>query len=132
LRGPVDTVAVVVARGDLLLVERRKLTKGTDPGKVVIPGGHVEEGESLLEACTRELREELGLTCDAFSFIVSLPHHTESEDQMVHYFSCDGWRGVPQRLEAEEFFWVERHQLEVLDFEIDREAASKFFANQAG
>lgn len=126
-----DTVALVVARGDGLLVERRRLDKETDPGKVAIPGGHVEEGESLVEACERELLEELGLTCEGFSFIVSLPHRTESEDQVVHYFSCDGWRGVPQCHEAEEVFWVERHQLDVLDLEVDRRAASIFFSVRA-
>jgi ADP-ribose pyrophosphatase YjhB (NUDIX family) len=30
---------------------------------VVVPGGHVESGESLEEACKRELKEELGLEC---------------------------------------------------------------------
>ena len=126
-----DTVALVVARGDRLLVERRRVNKETDPGKVAIPGGHVEEGESLVEACRRELLEELRLTCEGFSFIVSLPHHTESEDQVVHYFSCDGWRGVPQCHEAEEVFWVERHRLDVLDLEVDRRAASMFFSLRA-
>ena len=130
MRELVDTIAVIVARDGSLLVERRKLTKETDPGKIAIPGGHVEDGESLLDACRRELREELGLTCEVFSFIVSLPHRTDSEDQIVHYFSCDGWRGVPRCHEAEEIFWIERQRLEVLDFEIDRKAASKFFTDQ--
>ena len=124
----VDTVALVVARGDSLLVERRRLDKESDPGKVAIPGGHVEVGESLVETCRRELLEELGLTCGGFSFIVDLPHRTESENQVVHYFSCDGWRGVPRCHEAEEIFWVERHRLDVLDLEIDRRAASMFFS----
>jgi len=84
----VDTVALVVEKDGRLLVERRKLSKETDPGKVAIPGGHVEDGESLEEACRRELYEELGLTCRGFNFIVSLPHRTGSEDQVVHYFSC--------------------------------------------
>ena len=56
----VNTVALIVEEDGRLLVERRKLTKETDPGKVAIPGGHVEGGESLEEACRRELHEELG------------------------------------------------------------------------
>ena len=125
----VDTVALIVEKDGRLLVERRKLSKETDPGKVAIPGGHVEGSESLEEACRRELYEELGLTCDGFSFIVKLPHRTESEDQMVHYFSCDGWVGDPECHEAEEIFWIARGQLDALDFEIDRTAASMFFAD---
>ena len=55
----VDTVALIVLQDDTVLVERRGLHKATDPGVVVIPGGHVEEGESLEDACKRELKEEL-------------------------------------------------------------------------
>ena len=125
----VDTVALIVEKDGRLLVERRKLSKETDPGKIAIPGGHVEGGESLEEACRRELYEELGLTCGGFSFIVELPHRTESEDQMVHYFSCEGWSGDPECHEAEEIFWIDREQIDSFDFEIDRTAASMFFAD---
>ena len=79
----VNTVALIMEKEGRLLVERRKLTKETDPGKVAIPGGHVEGGESLEEACRRELHEELGLTCGDFSFVVKLPNRTGSRDQMV-------------------------------------------------
>ena len=129
MREPIDTVALIVERNGRLLVERRKLSKKTDPGKVAIPGGHVEEGESLEEACRRELDEEVGLTCEGFSFIVKLPHRAGSEEQIVHYFSCDGWAGDPECHEAEEIFWIDRRQLNILDFDIDRTAASMFFSN---
>lgn len=75
----VDTVALIVEKEGRLLVERRKLTKETDPGKVAIPGGHVEGGESLEEACRRELKEELarGVDPKSLSSITqpSLPLH---------------------------------------------------------
>jgi mutator protein MutT len=127
----VDTVAFIVEKEGRILVERRKLTKENDPGTVAIPGGHVEGGESFEEACRRELHEELGLTCEGFSFIVKLPHRTGSEDQMVHYFSCDSWTGDPECHEAEEIFWIDRGQLDALDFEIDRTAASMFLSDAA-
>lgn len=59
----VHTVDILVTDGQrrVLLVER-----GKEPfkGKLVLPGGHIEPGESPAEAAIRELREETGLVVD--------------------------------------------------------------------
>lgn len=123
----VGVVALIVCKGRRILVERRKLTKRTDLGKVVIPGGHVEKGESFEKACQRELKEELEIECQKLKFIVKLLHHTDIEDQMTHYFSCEDWKGKPVSYEAEKIFWVGPKQINILDFEIDRKAAKEFF-----
>ncbi|HEY7758888.1 MAG TPA: NUDIX domain-containing protein [Burkholderiales bacterium] len=54
----VTTDAVVVCAGHLLLVHR-----GHAPGKGLwaLPGGFLDQDETLLEGCLRELREETGL-----------------------------------------------------------------------
>ncbi|MBL8002472.1 MAG: NUDIX hydrolase [Flavobacteriales bacterium] len=53
----VDAV-VTDARGRVLVMER-----GTGPfrGSWVLPGGYVDPGETVEQACIREVREELGL-----------------------------------------------------------------------
>ena len=122
----VDTVAFILHRDGRILVEKRRCTKETDPDRIAIPGGHVEDGESLEEACARELREELGLECEGFRFIARLLHLTETEDQMVHYYSCEAWRGEPSPKEAERIFWVSLDDMGSLDFEVDREAVAEF------
>lgn len=55
---PVAADALIVNEGKIVLVKR-----GREPfeGKWALPGGFVDEGESVEEACVREAKEETGL-----------------------------------------------------------------------
>lgn len=52
------------------------LTRRTDNGQWCLPGGRMDPGESLVEACLREVLEETGLqgTITRLSGIYSSPH----------------------------------------------------------
>ncbi len=52
----------VVRRGDQVLLAQR--SKGGYIGRWGFPGGHVERGETVIEAAMRELREETGVTAE--------------------------------------------------------------------
>ncbi len=116
----VDTVALIVLDGDRLLVERRRHDKATDPGVVVVPGGHVEKGESLVDACERELKEELALDCTRFRLVDQMMWATPIEVQNVHFFVCEGWRGVPRSNEAAEVFFIGIDELCLINIEKER------------
>lgn len=63
---PEPTVGVLIfnPRGDLLLLQSHKWR-----GKYVVPGGHIELGETAVEAVRRESREETGLEVNDIRFL---------------------------------------------------------------
>ena len=54
------TCLCFIRRGEEVLLIRKK--RGIGAGKINGPGGHLEPGESALEAAVREVQEELGVT----------------------------------------------------------------------
>jgi len=52
----------IVRRGDKILFLKRANGKVIAPGKYCLPGGHIDDFESISEAAIRELKEEAGLT----------------------------------------------------------------------
>jgi 8-oxo-dGTP diphosphatase len=78
---------VVVHEGRVLLVER-----GTEPlkGKWTIPGGLIDVGETLIEAVTREVREETGLVVEPVELVELLDRiHRDGERVRYHYVIAD-------------------------------------------
>lgn len=59
---PVVGVIIVVRRGNQVLLAQR--SRGSYLGKWGFPGGHVERGETIIEAGMRELAEETGVKAD--------------------------------------------------------------------
>ncbi len=64
--------ALVVSNDGKLLLT----TRGIDPnyGKLDLPGGFVDPGESVENALKRELDEELGLKIESFEYLGSAPN----------------------------------------------------------
>lgn len=62
-RQVVETALVVIETSDSFVLHRRPDLPGklSYPGKLHFFGGHVEEGETGLEASARELQEEVGI-----------------------------------------------------------------------
>lgn len=116
----VNVVGLIVPQGNKILVEKRKSNKKTSPCKIVIPGGHVERDEDLNEACRRELKEELNLKCNNFTFLGKKLYELSEEKQVIHYFVCESWEGKPRCLEADEILWISAEDLKKLDYKEER------------
>jgi len=84
-----ECVSFILIQDGSVLLEKRRSDKEFDPAMVMIPGGHMEEGEDQLDTLARELEEELNIIADSAGYVCSLIHtaesDTEQEVQRLHY-----------------------------------------------
>jgi len=80
----IGALAVVLHQDQVLLVQR---SKQPDAGLWGFPGGHVEWGETVLDAAARELREETGVIAQPDGYIdnLDLLRHDAAGQAVTHY-----------------------------------------------
>jgi len=61
--------AVIIENNKLLVFFRRRIRNGEEVTYYAIPGGHVEENETLEETVIRELKEEMNLDIELLGFL---------------------------------------------------------------
>ncbi|MBE3008190.1 NUDIX domain-containing protein [Microbispora sp. NEAU-D428] len=71
---PVVDVHLVLTDGEKVLLGRRQGTGYADGEWQIMPSGHLEEGESVVDTAVREAREELGVEVDG-CVVVHVMHH---------------------------------------------------------
>ena len=99
-----ECISFIMLNGSKILLEKRSEHKETDPGLITIPGGHIETGETSVQALFREVKEELDVTPTTYQYLCSLYHPTK-ELQLIHYFIVSRWDGEIQPYEAEGIEW---------------------------
>lgn len=106
---PVPTVGAVIMRADgkVLLLKSQKWH-----GKYVVPGGHIELGETLEHALRREIREETGLEINDIEFIKPTEfifdpaYHKRRHFIFLDFFCKTGGSDVKLNDEAQEYAWA--------------------------
>ncbi|WP_299984436.1 NUDIX hydrolase [uncultured Ruegeria sp.] len=94
----IGALAVVIHEGQALLVQRNK---EPDAGLWGFPGGHVEWGETVLDAAARELLEETGVIAEPMSYLHNLDLMLRDNDGQIraHYLlvgvACRYISGTP-------------------------------------
>ena len=84
------------------------------------PGGHIEEGESLVESVIREVYEETGLTiADPKLVAVKDWEPDEGGRYIVFCYKATEFTGQLRSSEEGEVSWVEKDQLKKLDLSYD-------------
>ena len=90
-------ICVIEKEGKFLYVKRT--CTGTADGFYMWPGGHVDEGESVLHAAVRELKEEVGIEAkeEDLEFLLVEPLHK----YITFFFKVKKYEGTPQNMEPE-------------------------------
>ncbi len=95
-----DIAAGLVWREGRLLIARRP-ADGLLGGLWEFPGGKRRRGESLEDACVREVREETGLVVEGLEPFLSVNHAYSHFSITLHLFHCRAGAGTPRALHCE-------------------------------
>ncbi|HXF86321.1 MAG TPA: NUDIX domain-containing protein [Anaerolineales bacterium] len=108
------TVHLFFFRGNKILLARRFNT-GYRDGEYSVPAGHLDGGETVLQAAIREAREEVGLELEEHNLeFSSVMHRLDGEERVDFFLQVKEWEGEPFNAEPEkcdDLRWEEIHDL---------------------
>ena len=97
------------AEGRILIAER--LGGGPFQGLWEFPGGKIGDGETAVEALSRELAEELGIEVTSCASFMNLRHEYDDRIVVIEFFLVSDWASEPVGREGQALRWVPREQL---------------------
>jgi A/G-specific adenine glycosylase len=110
-----DIAAGLLWRNGRVLIARRP-SEGLLGGLWEFPGGKRRPGESLEEACRREVREETGLDAECVSTFLAIEHAYTHFRITLHLFHCRAGAGRPRALGCESPRFVRPDELDAYAF----------------
>ena len=108
-------VGVISDGGDKVLIARRAehLHQG---GLWEFPGGKVEAGETVEQALTRELQEELAISISAFEPLLAISHDYQDKSVLLDVWWISSFSGEPAGRQGQPLRWAAITELRQLDF----------------
>lgn len=89
----VSSRGIIIENDSIYAMFRRKIKEdGTLKEYYVIPGGGINENETLEENLIREMKEELSIDVKIKGYLGK----DESDETIAHFFACEILNGKPQ------------------------------------
>ncbi len=101
-------VLCLIKDGDRVLLQNRVKK---DWQGYTLPGGHVESGESFVDAVVREMKEETGLTIEKPKMVGIKQFPIEGGRYIVLLFEATQFTGEIVSSEEGEMTWIDRAEL---------------------
>ena len=112
-RFPVTVHLFFFRENQILLI--RRFNTGFRDGEYSVPAGHLDGGETVMEAAAREAEEEVGVKIEAGDMTFStVMHRIEDEERVDFFLQVHAWRGEPYNAEpdkCDDVRWVEINNL---------------------
>ena len=104
---------VFLIRNDTVLLARRRET-GFEDGNYGSVGGHLESGETIVQAAVRECWEEVGVRLEPSDLqIIGVTHYTSPTGDGIDFFlRAERWTGEPfAKTECDDLRWCDFYDL---------------------
>lgn len=108
-------VAAAVIRDGKVLLARRH-ADAHQGGLWEFPGGKVETGEDVASALARELDEELAISPELSTPLITLPHDYADKSILLEVWRVDRFSGEPHGREGQPLEWVAIDTLQQYEF----------------
>ncbi len=118
-----QTRPIVEVAVGIIIDEQKKILLAKRPeGKPYahyweFPGGKVEQDETVLDALTRELSEELGIQVTRARFWQTIEHDYPHAYVRLHLHMVRQWAGQATGLEGQELYWQQLKESQLADVE---------------
>lgn len=96
------TVSIILIKDNKVFLIRRANT-GFFDGMYEVPAGHLDGGEPITKAASREAKEEAGIDIKAEDLkVVHIMHRYGSQKERIEFFLvAENWIGEPRNVEPE-------------------------------
>jgi 8-oxo-dGTP diphosphatase len=108
-------VAVIVNKNNEVCVSLRH-KNAHQGGLWEFPGGKVEQGETIKQALSREIREELNLEIKQSRPLITINHNYHDKAVCLHVLKVTSYQGEATGIEGQRVKWLPISQLSADDF----------------
>lgn len=112
----VHVAAGIIINPEQKILLSRRLSHQHQGGKWEFPGGKVEQGETVSQALTRELQEEVNLTISDSSLFETISFDYPDKQVLLEFMLVTKFSGNAKGNEGQETRWVEVQALNQYDF----------------
>lgn len=124
-------IHLMLVKDDNKVLLLRRFNTGYEDGKYSLVAGHVEKGESIIDAGIREAKEEVGVVILPENLTMCGSMHRKSDDERIDYFGyVKIWENVPyicEKNKCDDLLWAKWDKIPNNTIPYIKEAIQKTF-----